>query len=127
MKRFFILCSIYFIFLCVPIKANTNIEYIVYTSDKDSLIEVKTKVLDIMDTLLMGVKEQSYTSIIKENIQLFCWDDDVEASFKNHTVVIVIGKGNGEILHGEYEKRNVCMAKVKKKSMLKEWWKKSKE
>lgn len=127
MKRFFILCSIYCIFLCVPIKANTNIEYIVYTSDKESLIEVKTKVLDSMDTLLVGVKEQSYASMIKENIQLFCWDEDVKATFKNNTLVIVIGEGKGQILHGKYEKRNVCMPKVQKKSLLKEWWKKSKE
>lgn len=127
MKRFFIFCVIYSLFLCVPLQANSDFEYRIYTNDQTNLLKTKTKVLEILDTMLMGVKQESYGTIVKENLDAFYWQKDMKVSFKNNVLTIVIAEGNKKILHGKYEKSGVCFKVVKKKSVLKEWLKKSDE
>lgn len=127
MKRFFIFVCIYTLFLCIPIKAeNIPLHYKIYTSkESEKLLPLKEEVLKTLDYLCNGVQEESYKTIIKDNLDLFVFNESIKVHFKKNTLYLVVEEGKGKVLHGIYEK-NLCFERVEKKSLIKEMLRKGK-
>lgn len=122
MKRFFIICIVYLLFLSIPIDAqSTKLKYKLYASESTNLLELKNKVYATLDYLCKDLDEESYSTIVKENLDLFMYEENMNVRFYKNTLYIVDSKKEKSI-GGTYSKKNVCYEEVNKRSLIKEWW-----
>lgn len=122
MKRFFVICIVYLLFLSIPIDAqSTKLKYKLYASESTNLLELKNKVYATLDYLCKDLDEESYSTIVKENLDLFMYEENMDVRFYKNTLYIVDSK-KGESIGGTYSKKNVCYEEVNKRSLIKEWW-----
>ena len=122
MKRFFVICIVYLLFLSIPIDAqSTKLKYKLYASESTNLLELKNKVYATLDYLCKDLDEESYSTIVKENLDLFMYEENINVRFYKNTLYIVDSK-KGKSIGGTYSKKNVCYEEVNKRSLIKEWW-----
>ena len=87
MKRFFIICIVYLLFLSIPIDAqSTKLKYKLYASESTNLLELKNKVYATLDYLCKDLDEESYSTIVKENLDLFMYEENMDVRFYKNTL-----------------------------------------
>lgn len=129
MKKFVLFVCVYMMFLFVPIhnnigaKAEGNVvKYQIYLDSNDTnSLEIKDEVNTILEYICDGVAEDSYTTMVSNNLSLFENIDNSKVKWKNALLTIKIGNGKGTFIKGEYEKDKVCLEEVKPKSKIMEW------
>lgn len=74
--------------------------------DLQEAYTLKEKLIDQYESLVFGYQERDYSTIIRQNINLFEFTDDC-SSFYNGQIVLIIGNGKGISLTGDL-KHNIC-------------------
>ena len=67
----------------------------------------KEKLIDCYEQLVFSYPENEHQEIIKNNINLFKFDDDCYPYYHNGSIVIIIKNGQGMIINGHLRK-NEC-------------------
>ncbi len=78
-------------------------------SDLMYMYNIKEKTIDMFEGLIFNVNESYHKETIIDNLDNFS-GKDYEAYYKNDSIYIVIGDGNGKSISGDLRK-NVCDSK----------------
>ena len=120
MKRYLFIILVWLLLLTPAVSSNSKeLSFIIIFDKKtENSYEIKEQVLGIYEDLIKNVYEDSYETLIKQNLDLFKLNDHTKVSFKNHTLTIQIGKKKKYKLKGALESRYVCSEKIKPKSFF---------
>lgn len=123
-KRYIVFASLWLLIMtAVATSKQKSLEFIVYfdQATKQSA-EIKNEVLHRYANLMRGVHEESEITMIKNNLDQFMWQDDMDAQWHNNALEITIGAGDGMVIHGDLDAQEVCLPQVKTKSLFAEWF-----
>lgn len=123
MKKVWIFFIVYSIFLCVPIEAKEDrIQYKLYLDSKvENTKEVKEYVFSVLDDLTYGLDQESYATMFIHNLSYLEETLDAKVKLQHGKLIVKMGDAKGSMLKGKYTQKELCLAKVKPKSKLKEW------
>lgn len=93
-----------------------------YDSTTPQDYEMKNEVLRRYSDLIRGVHEDSITTLLIHNLDVFMWDDDMLADFSQNVLHITIGDGKGALIRGDLEANSICFPEVKPKSFFAEFF-----
>lgn len=102
-------------------KGVSTIEYTIYfdTEAKDTY-EVKEELQTIYTSLVSGIHEVSYITMVLQNLDRFAYEDDMKADWKDNQLIVTIGDGEGVTISGELQSIGVCVPQVEPRSFLME-------
>lgn len=123
-KVYGIVACIWLLLLSVGVnsKESTLCYQIAYDTNSSDLQEVKNEILNRYAALIRGVHEESELVLLLHHLDEFMWEEDMQAEWKDHQLQITIGDGQGAMIHGDLEPKQLCIPEVKTKSLLKEWF-----
>jgi len=123
-KTYLIVASLWLMVLSVTaISKSGALTYTIkFDSDTKQSAEIKQEVLNRYGEMMRGVHEESEAVLLLHNLDLFMWEDDMNAEFRNQTLLITIGDGKGAEIHGDLVTQELCLPTVKTKSWIQEWF-----
>lgn len=120
MKKVMVVIFVILMLLGFKNKSEVHVVYVIYYDSKQKMhYELKYHLQKVFYDLVMGVEEEYYEQLVKDNLALFTYQD-CKISY-DETLIVVEGDGKGDKLEGELMGYSVCMPKVKPKSIIKEW------
>lgn len=125
MKKYVIAGIIWFCLLGTKIVSMSEaIPYSLYMdSNRDDVYEVKEEILSTYGELMRGVSNESDGMMIIHNLKQFEFDEMTSAKFKNNELEVIVGDGKGVYIHGELERKFLCVPEVKPKSLIMQYLK----
>lgn len=75
--------------------------------DQQLTYEYKERLIDTYEELVFDQPQREHQDIIIKNIDLFSFDNNCVATYKNGGILLIIGDGNGFIYKGNLRK-NSC-------------------
>lgn len=123
-KKYMVAACIWFIVLCVGVisKPSDLTFEIHYDSNLPANASIKNEVLARYAQLIRGLHEESEVVLLLQNLDLFMWEEDMQATWEDNALRITIGDGKGAVIHGDLDPQERCLPEVKTKSLLQEWF-----
>lgn len=123
-KVYMIVSCIWMGILCCAITAKPNpLTYTIrFDRDTTNSAAVKAEVIRRYGELIRGVHEESEAVLLIHNLDLFMWEEDMQAKWQDNTLMITIGDGKGAQISGDLDPQEICLPQVKTKSLLWEWF-----
>lgn len=124
MKKYMLVAFVWFSILCIKVSSTTEaISYEIYMdTNREDLYEVKETLLQVYEDLMQGVKEESEALMIIHHLDRFAWEDNMQATWKNNRLVLIIGDGKGAMIEGTLQRNRLCIPEVKPKSIFQQWF-----
>lgn len=75
--------------------------------DVTELYYYKEKIIDAYESYIMPLGYEKIEEAVKNNLQLFCFQEDARCSYINGTIVVLLGNAKGVEMKGQLRK-NTC-------------------
>ncbi len=123
-KVYLALSCLWLSILCCAITAKpSTLTYMIrFDSETKNSAAIKQEVIERYGELIRGVHEESEAVLLIHNLDLFMWEEDMQADWKDNTLLITIGDGKGAIISGDLDPQEICLPQVKTKSLFQEWF-----
>lgn len=124
MKKYMLVGAVWFCLLGTKIYSmNEAIPYTLYIdSHQDNLYEVKEDILTTYGNIMRGVSDESDGMMVIHNLEQFEFNENTTATFKNNTLQVVVGDGQGAFINGELKRDLFCVPEVKPKSLIQQYF-----
>lgn len=121
MKRYWWILVIWFLALTTQVSCKDNdfVKFqIYYDSATSSTYEVKDDAQQIFDVITQGLDNDSYATMVMQNLEKFEGIPSVKAKWRRQTLVLTQGDGQGSTVKGKLKQSSICMDTVKPKSFI---------
>lgn len=121
-KKYAIFCCFWLLVLTIGVTCKTqDMQYVIYSdSSNEKTYEIKNEMLKRYAEIVQGVHEESAVQLVLQNLDTFEWREDLKADWQDNKLQLIIGDGQGSILHGDLESKGICFPEAKPKSLFAE-------
>lgn len=112
-----------FLFLSIPVESKSkDLRFIiVFDSNETKLIERKKEIVALVNDMLDQVDEDSFYEMLTYSIDEL-ETENRKAYFYQSTIYFYLGDHEGAKIEGSLVKNSFCMAEVKPKSFIRQWF-----
>lgn len=123
MRKVILLILLCFLFFSMPVESKSkDLRFIiVFDSNENELIERKKEIVDLVNDMLDHVGENSFYELLENAVDELTTEDR-EVYFYKSTLFFYLGDTKGIKIEGSFVKNSFCMAEVKPKSFIRQWF-----
>jgi len=86
--------------------------------DITELYYYKEKIIDTYEEYIMPLGYEKIEEAVKNNLQLFCFEEDARCSYIQGTIVVLLGKAQGVEMKGQLRKSTCDTTVIREKLFI---------